>query len=362
MADDTYYTLKRSTRPGKKWMVRVPTSSGRGKVVHFGDSTMQDFTQHKDTARRERYWSRHQRDNLDDPGSPGFWSWHALWGQSSNLKTAFAAAVRKAKKLGGAKRNPSEEVFIEKGTLLFHGTHKKDWAPKEGVFFTPLKEMASKYGTHLYAIKAVKKAGPFVFARSGDEIVEFAGQDPDELTAGEVVDFFVDVVSAAREAGEAPPFSGFVVKRSNNDIEVLIADLSMFELVPLENPEASALHDRFAELCDHVGVQAALVIDEDTALAGRDPRSPRAFAATDGDTVFVRPKLAEQKVERIDGVLMHEIGHVILIQSGCEDHTERECDACAEGAFGVAICYDADDVQTTGLGVRPRPRHLDVEC
>jgi len=226
--DDSYYTLKRSTRPGKKWMVRVPTSSGRGKVVHFGDSSMQDFTQHKDTDRRERYWNRHQRDNLDDPGSPGFWSWHALWGQSSNLKTAFAAAVRKAKKLGGARRNPS------------------------------------------------------------------------------------------------------------------------------------VLHERFDELSDMISSNAALVIDEEAALAGRDPDSPRAFAATDGYVVYVRPKLAEQTVERIDGVLMHELGHVILIQHGYPEHTERECDACAEGAFNTTICYDADDVQTTGLGVHPRPAYLDV--
>ena len=232
MTDDSYYVRKRSTRPGKKWMVRVPTSSGRGKVVHFGDSSMQDFTQHKDTARRERYRNRHQRDNLDDPGSPGFWSWHALWGESSNLNTAFAAAVRRAKKLGGARRNPE--------------------------------------------------------------------------------------------------------------------------------PDAEALHERFEELCDVVSSNAALVVDEEAALAGRDPDSPRAFAATDGYVVYVRPTLAEQTVERIDGVLMHELGHVILIQSGYPDHTERECDACAEGAFGIAICYDADDVQTTGLGVRPRPAHLDL--
>lgn len=228
MTDDSYYVRKRSTRPGKKWMVRVPTSSGRGKVVHFGDSSMQDFTQHKDTDRRERYRNRHQRDNLDDPGSPGFWSWYALWGDSSNISTAFAAAVRRAKKLGGARRNPSP------------------------------------------------------------------------------------------------------------------------------------LHERFDELCEHIATQATLVIDEEAALAGRDPRSRRAFAATDGQTVYVRPSLAEQKVERIDGVLMHELGHVILMQHGYDDHTERECDACAEGAFGVAICYDADDVQTTGLGVRPRPAHLDL--
>jgi hypothetical protein len=225
---DEYYKRQRSSRPGKKWMVRVPTSSGRGKVVHFGDSSMQDFTQHKDTARRERYWNRHQRDNLDDPGSPGFWSWYALWGQSSSISTAFADAVRRAKRLGGAKRNP----------------------------------------------------------------------DP--------------------------------------------------------------LHERFDELCDMIASHATLVIDEEAALAGRDPRSRRAFAATDGYTVFVRPKLAEQSPERIDGVLIHELGHVILIQHGHEEHTERDCDACAEGAFGVEIRYDADDVQTLGDGQRPRPAHLDV--
>lgn len=231
MSDDGYYTLKRSTRPGKKWMVRVPTSSGRGKVVHFGDSSMKDFTQHEDSvrmARRKAYRDRHAGDNLDDPGSPGFWSWYALWGESSDLKTAFAAAVRKAKKLGGAKRNPS------------------------------------------------------------------------------------------------------------------------------------ALHERFDQLCDMISSNAALVVDEEAALAGRDPRSPRAFAATDGYVVYVRPKLAEQSPDRIDGVLMHELGHVILIQHGYEDHTERECDACAEGAFGVDICYDEDDVQTLGPGQRPRPAHLDM--
>lgn len=224
---DEFYKRQRSTRPGKKWMVRVPTSSGRGKVVHFGDSSMEDFTQHKDTARRERYWNRHQRDNLDDPGSPGFWSWYALWGKSSNINTAFADAVRRAKRLGGAKRNP----------------------------------------------------------------------DP--------------------------------------------------------------IYDRFDELCDMINTRAKLVVDEDTALAGRDPCSRRAFAATDGHTVFVRPSLAEQSPERIDGVLMHELGHVILIQHGHEEHTERDCDACAEGAFGVAIRYDDEDVQTTGRGRRPRPAHLD---
>lgn len=398
MADDTYYTLKRSTRPGKKWMVRVPTSSGRGKVVHFGDSTMQDFTQHKDTARRERYWSRHQRDNLDDPGSPGFWSWHALWGQSSNLKTAFSAAVRRAKKLGGAKRrNPNEEPADASSRVAafmsdFYANTELDGvlgAPSEYedeerllgrvvlLVYPSDEEWTSRFGlAHEPGMIYISRIESAESPRSG------AGTLGLRFLTDLADKHGVKLFLSAAYLGDESEFSdadlvswykryGFVEKgREKFDLEEGVGDNRWSTIMVREprrlrnnpEPDAEALHDRFAELCDHVGVQAALVIDEDTALAGRDPRSPRAFAATDGDTVFVRPKLAEQGVERIDGVLMHEIGHVILIQRGCEDHTERECDACAEGAFGVAICYDADDVQTTGLGVRPRPRHLDAEC
>ena len=476
MADDGYYMLKRSTRPGKKWMVRVPTSSGRGKVVHFGDSTMQDFTQHKDTARRERYRSRHQRDNLDDPGSPGFWSWHALWGESSNLKTAFSAAVRRAKKLGVAKRrNPNEEpadassrvaAFMsdfyadteldgvlgapseyEDEERLLHGrvvllvypsdeawTSRFDLAHEPGMIYISrieseepprsgagtlglrfLTDLADKHGVKLFLSAAylgdesefsdadlVSWYTRYGFVEKGREKFDLDGvgdnrwstimvreprrlrNNPEPVGAGREYLFdgrhvtfeellrdnqddedFIEALLAL-DVGERMAWGpGYFDERMTGwgqatfDIERIPSASERHN--PAE-PEASALHDRFAELCGHVGVQAALAIDEDAALAGRDPRSPRAFAATDGETVFVRPKLAEQKVERIDGVLMHELGHVILIQRGYEDHTERECDACAEGAFGVAICYDADDVQTTGLGVHPRPRHLDVEC
>jgi predicted protein tyrosine phosphatase len=93
-----YFVLKRADPP-KKWQVRVPTASGRGKTVKFGEAGASDFTKHKDNARRQRYRDRHRRDNIRDPYSPGFWSWYVLWGESSDLDTAFKDAVRRAKKL-----------------------------------------------------------------------------------------------------------------------------------------------------------------------------------------------------------------------------------------------------------------------
>jgi hypothetical protein len=62
---------------------------------------------------------------------------------------------------------------------------------------------------------------------------------------------------------------------------------------------------------------------------------------------------------RIEGVLMHEIGHALLFAAGVKDHTEREADEMAEAVFGRFVAYDEDDlVQTTGEGLRPRPEYL----
>ena len=91
-----YYENKGSP---KKWAVCVPTPSGRGRTVTFGARGYEDYTQHKDKDRRQRYRQRHQSDNLDDPYSAGFWAWHVLWGNSTDIDTNFRAAVRLAKRL-----------------------------------------------------------------------------------------------------------------------------------------------------------------------------------------------------------------------------------------------------------------------
>ena len=66
---------KKSTRPGKKWMI-LAKKGDKYKVVHGGDSSMQDFSQHKDPERRKNFWQRMGGINgpkTKDPFSPLHW-------------------------------------------------------------------------------------------------------------------------------------------------------------------------------------------------------------------------------------------------------------------------------------------------
>ena len=66
---------KKSTRPGKKWMV-LAKKGDQYKVVHGGDSKMQDFKQHGSAERKKRFWDRMGgRDSAkaQDPFSPLYW-------------------------------------------------------------------------------------------------------------------------------------------------------------------------------------------------------------------------------------------------------------------------------------------------
>jgi hypothetical protein len=45
---------KKSTRPGKKWMV-LAKKGDKYKVVHGGDSKMKDFSQHKNKERKDKF-------------------------------------------------------------------------------------------------------------------------------------------------------------------------------------------------------------------------------------------------------------------------------------------------------------------
>lgn len=66
---------RRSTRPGKKWMV-LAKKGDQYKVVHGGYKGMKDFTQHRNPKRRERFWNRMGGKNsakATDPFSPLYW-------------------------------------------------------------------------------------------------------------------------------------------------------------------------------------------------------------------------------------------------------------------------------------------------
>jgi Family of unknown function (DUF5754) len=80
------WTLAPSTRAGKKWMVTIVPANGLGRAraitVHFGDSSMQDYTQHHDKERRRRF---HQRfaaliaATRNNPLSPMYYTARLLW-------------------------------------------------------------------------------------------------------------------------------------------------------------------------------------------------------------------------------------------------------------------------------------------
>lgn len=92
------FKLYKSTVGKKKWDIYIPKGD-KLKKVSFGHRDYEDYTIHKDPERRARYVSRHAKDRLNDPYSPGFWSMYVLWGKSSTLSVALKDAVRRAKRL-----------------------------------------------------------------------------------------------------------------------------------------------------------------------------------------------------------------------------------------------------------------------
>lgn len=66
---------KKSTRPGKKWMV-LAKKGDEYKVVHGGYEGMEDYSQHHDKLRRKRFWTRmggFDSKKANDPFSPLYW-------------------------------------------------------------------------------------------------------------------------------------------------------------------------------------------------------------------------------------------------------------------------------------------------
>lgn len=63
-----------STRKNKKWMIEHD-----GKMVHFGDSRYEDFTQHGDLERRRLFRLRNAKWEHAKPYTAAHLSYHLLW-------------------------------------------------------------------------------------------------------------------------------------------------------------------------------------------------------------------------------------------------------------------------------------------
>jgi hypothetical protein len=80
--------IKKSTRPGKKWMALFQDNqSGRKRTTHFGAEGMEDFTLNKDPEQAQRYRTRHAKDLLtNDPTRAGYLSYYILWSSPNMLR------------------------------------------------------------------------------------------------------------------------------------------------------------------------------------------------------------------------------------------------------------------------------------
>ena len=71
-----YYPYKSIDRPEKKFYI----ITNDNKKVYFGAAGYEDFTTHKDEARKQRYITRHKKnEDFTDINSAAFWSRFYLW-------------------------------------------------------------------------------------------------------------------------------------------------------------------------------------------------------------------------------------------------------------------------------------------
>ena len=80
--------IKPSTKADKKYMATFQSDNGRKKTTHFGAKGMDDYTLTHDKEQREKYRTRHSKnENWNEPVTAGALSRWILWGDSTSLKT-----------------------------------------------------------------------------------------------------------------------------------------------------------------------------------------------------------------------------------------------------------------------------------
>ena len=88
--------IKPSTKADKKYMATFQSDNGRKKTTHFGAKGMDDYTLTHDKEQREKYRTRHSKnENWNEPVTAGALSRWILWGDSTSLKTNISAYKKK---------------------------------------------------------------------------------------------------------------------------------------------------------------------------------------------------------------------------------------------------------------------------
>ena len=79
--------IKKSDKPGKKYVAIFTRDNGRTKRTNFGSAGMKDYTLTGDKERRRLYRQRHRKDlKTNDPTRAGHLSMFILWGESTSIR------------------------------------------------------------------------------------------------------------------------------------------------------------------------------------------------------------------------------------------------------------------------------------
>jgi hypothetical protein len=166
------YKLKKAP-PGskKKWQVKVETPSGGVKTVQFGARGYEDYTQHKDKSRRDNYRSRHRGDKINDPTKAGFWSWHVLWGDSTDIKKNLSAAKKKYRLNPGYDMTPVSREEIEERRRLHAESEHFEPNPASSEI-DDLEEFAAFYEIYIEENPDIYRGGFVWTVSDGENILE----------------------------------------------------------------------------------------------------------------------------------------------------------------------------------------------
>ena len=121
-----YYKPIRSEKKDKKFKVRIYIpSTQKDKIIHFGHTSYEDFTQHKDPSRKKNYLTRsagimsNRGLTKDDYTSPNFWSRRFLWDSKESygkLPLPKSSSKRSTAKRSTGKRSTSKRSTGKRST------------------------------------------------------------------------------------------------------------------------------------------------------------------------------------------------------------------------------------------------------
>ena len=89
--------IKKSSIPEKKYTAIFHEGDQKKRTVHFGQRGADDYTKGATDEQRTSYRSRHAKDRINDPMTPGSLAWHILWGSSRSFEKNVSAFKKKFK-------------------------------------------------------------------------------------------------------------------------------------------------------------------------------------------------------------------------------------------------------------------------